>query len=207
MKGLLLKEWYCIQKNCRVYLLLAIACLVAAAASDNLFFTYYPCLLCGMLPVTLQSLDESSGWSRYRGTLPCTAAMLVSVKYLVCLLALAALTVTAGVAQAVKMAFNGGVQPGLFAATLALMVFLTACSVSLCLPFIFRFGVEKGRMVYYGMVVFFFAGLSAASAMLGDRPLPRLPAGVLPCLLLAAAAALFALSWWGCVRLLQKRKS
>ena len=54
MKGLLLKDWYMIQKYCRSYILItAVIIGISIANGENLFFTFYPCMLCGMIPVTL----------------------------------------------------------------------------------------------------------------------------------------------------------
>ena len=54
MKGLLLKDWYMIQKYCRSYILItAVFIGISLENGENLFFTFYPCMLCGMIPVTL----------------------------------------------------------------------------------------------------------------------------------------------------------
>ena len=54
MQGLLLKDWYMIKKYCRAYLLLAIIfTVVSFFGEDNLFLIFYPCLLCGVIPVNL----------------------------------------------------------------------------------------------------------------------------------------------------------
>lgn len=71
MKGLLLKDWYMIQKYCRSYILItAVIIGISLANGENLFFTFYPCMLCGMIPVTLLGYDERSGWMQYSGTMP-----------------------------------------------------------------------------------------------------------------------------------------
>ena len=83
MKGLLLKDLYMVVKYCKAYLLIAVVFLaVSLMGSDNLFFIFYPCLLCGMIPVNLLAYDERSRWPQYCGTLPYTKGQIVSGKYL-----------------------------------------------------------------------------------------------------------------------------
>ena len=66
MKGLLLKDWYMMKQYCRTYPVIAVAFMALSLVdSDNLFFVFYPCLLCGMIPVTLLGYDERSGWVQY----------------------------------------------------------------------------------------------------------------------------------------------
>ena len=63
MRGLLLKDIYMAAKYCRAYLLLAVVFIpVSFASSENLFMIFYPCLLCGMIPVNLLGYDERSRW-------------------------------------------------------------------------------------------------------------------------------------------------
>lgn len=63
MKGLLLKDWYMMKKYCRAYLLIAVVFIaVSLFSNDNMFFVFYPCLLCGMIPVNLLAYDERSRW-------------------------------------------------------------------------------------------------------------------------------------------------
>ena len=85
MKGLLLKDWYMMKQYCRTYPVIAVAFMALSLVdSDNLFFVFYPCLLCGMIPVTLLGYDERSGWVQYSGTMPYTKIQIDSEKYLVC---------------------------------------------------------------------------------------------------------------------------
>ena len=109
MKGLLLKDWYMMKQYCRTYPVIAVAFMALSLVdSDNLFFVFYPCLLCGMIPVTLLGYDERSGWVQYSGTMPYTKTQIVSEKYLISLFAQLTMLVATGIAQAVKMTLTGG---------------------------------------------------------------------------------------------------
>ena len=73
MKGLLLKDLYMTMKYCRSYLLIAVVfTAVSFVGNDNLFFIFYPCPFCGMIPVTLLGYDERSHWQQYRKFSGCT---------------------------------------------------------------------------------------------------------------------------------------
>ena len=88
MKGLLLKDWYMMKKYCRSYVLIAVVFIaLSLVSSGNMFFVFYPCLLCGIIPVNLLGYDERSRWMQYSGTLPYTKRQIVSAKYLIGLLA------------------------------------------------------------------------------------------------------------------------
>ena len=107
MKGLLLKDWYMIKTYCKLYLVMAVLFLAASfVSSDNLFFVFYPCLLCGMIPVNLLAYDERSHWTQYSCTLPYTRAQLVCAKYLVGLFCQLAVLLGAGIVQSLKMGFT-----------------------------------------------------------------------------------------------------
>lgn len=53
------------------YLLVTVVFLtVSLVGNGNMFFVFYPCLLCGMIPVNMLSYDERSGFLRYSAALP-----------------------------------------------------------------------------------------------------------------------------------------
>lgn len=150
MKGLLLKDWYMIKTYCKLYLVMAVLFLAASfVSSDNLFFVFYPCLLCGMIPVNLLAYDERSHWNQYSCTLPYTRAQLVCAKYLVGLFCQLAVLLAAGIVQSLKMGFT----PDLGVLMLSMLTIASFAS-AIPLPFIFKLGVEKGRTAYYVMIGF-----------------------------------------------------
>ena len=73
MKGLLLKDWYMMKMYCKSYHFIAVVFVALSLVSNgNMFFVFYPCLLCGMIPVNLLGYDERSRWMQYSGTMPFT---------------------------------------------------------------------------------------------------------------------------------------
>ena len=109
MKGLIIKDLYQMGRYCRTMLLVIVVFLgVSFFSRDNDFFLYYPCLLCGMIPVTLLSYDERSGWSRYALSMPVTRAQLVGGKYLIGMITVAAATVISAAAAVVRPVVTAG---------------------------------------------------------------------------------------------------
>lgn len=207
MKGLLLKDYYMMLKYCKAFFLCAAVFIaVSVLNDDNAFFIFYPCLIAGMLPATLLSYDERSKWNQYCGTLPYSKAQIVSGKYLIGAITGGSVFVLVGIAQAARVLLRGG---DLRADYLELMMvlFVMICLVpSVILPFMFRFGVEKGRIAYYVVVGAFCAGsvLLSNNIPWKGNTFGRY-GGVMPVLCIAAAAA-FILSWRLSVRLYEKRE-
>ena len=144
MKGLLLKDIYMAVKYCRVYFLIAVVFAVAFVWSDNFFLAVYPVFLVGALSVNLLSYDEKCKWSLYAGTFPYTRTQLVSVKYIVTLLALGLSVLLMGLGFAAHMFVADDFQLSELLTFFGLLLSMGLASPSLMLPVIFRFGVEKG---------------------------------------------------------------
>jgi len=207
MKGLLLKDFYMAVKYCRAYLLLAVVFIaVSFAGDDNLFFIFYPCLLCGMIPVNLLAYDERSKWMQYSATLPYSRAQIVSAKYLVGMIAQVLMILATGAAQMVRMHMSGTFVLGDLLVLMLMLLALSTVTSSVSLPFMFKWGVEKGRIAYYVMIGVVCGGSVAASALLRGSAQEQIqPDGILPVLALGGIG-LYALSWYLSVRFYEKRE-
>ena len=204
MKGLLLKDWYMVKKHCRAYLFISLVFLVFSHLDrENLFFVFYPCMLCGIIPVSLLAYDERSRWQQYCGTLPYTRGQLVSVKYLMGLLLHLAILLVICLSHGVMLRYRGESLSTL-AVLAQLIIIVFTVSTTACLPFVFRLGVEKGRIAYYVMVGIVCAASVIASRLLGGdlQIQPTLPLGAV-CL---ASIVIYALGWYLSVRFYQKRE-
>lgn len=209
MKGLLLKDFYMACKYCRAYLLIVVVFALATpfSGNENLFMLFYPCILASMVPVNLLAYEAQCKWEQFAGTLPYSRTQLVSGKYLTGLLASGITLILAGIAQAIGMAVKGGFQAGEFCSLMAALA-LTACVVpAITLPLIFKFGVEKGRIVYLVMVGL-FCGLSAVASIALPDDVFAQAASFSPAMPLAflAAVGLYALSWFLSTRFYGKRE-
>ncbi len=207
MKGLLLKDWYMMRKYCRYYLILGIGFLLLSMMdTSNMFFVFYPCLLCGMIPVNLLAYDERSRWVQYSGTLPYTRAQIVSGKYLIGLSAQTAMLLLTGAAQGIRMSIDSSIHGDDILVVMLLLLIASTVTSSITLPFIFRLGVERGRTAYYVMVGL-ICGVSILMSGLFQQPSrteiqPNLVLG----LLAAVGVGIYALSWYLSVVFYRKRE-
>ena len=209
MKGLLLKDFYMMVKYCRTYLLIGavfIAVSFAGQDSQNMFFVFYPCLLCGMIPVNLLAYDERSRWTEYSGTLPYTRAQLVSAKYLLGVLVQGAMLIAVGIAQGVRMHLAGNFHWGEYGLIMASIFAMAAITSSISLPFMFRWGVEKGRIAYYCMIGFVCAAGYLGSVFFTGSTRLAVSQGALMAILTLTGIAVYAASWLAAIALYRKRE-
>ncbi len=207
MKGLLLKDWYMMKKCCRTYFFIAVGFVALSLIStDNLFFVFYSFLLCGMIPVSLLGYDERSRWLQYSGTMPYTRQQIVSGKYLIGLFAQLIILLVMGGAQAIKMMIAGTFVLEDFAVLMVLMFLVSTLTSAIPLPFMFKWGVEKGRMAYYVMIGF----VCGASVLLSNFYNDQFGIKIRPNLLLAilgvAGAGIYIFSWYLSVVFYKKRE-
>ena len=206
MKGLLIKDFYMIGKYCRsMVMILVIFLAVSVLNPASMFFSLYPSLLCGMIPVTLLSYDERSRWAQYCGALPYDRKTIVGGKYLVGVVMVAAATLLSITVIAVRFAAAKTPMAGMEVLSLAeLMCAGGLFAPAVCLPFMFRFGVEKGRVAYYGVIVVFFGACAALTSVGSGEAVAAVSWG--SHVILLVAAVLFALSWALSVTLYRKRE-
>ena len=208
MKGLLLKDFYMTWKYCKLYLLIAAFSIVMLFTEEgkDTFFIMYSCILCGLIPVNLLAYDERSRWVQYSAALPYTRGQIVSSKYLIGLMAQTAMALVIGLAQAVKTAMYGGFfQDGeLLAAPLTALA-LTCASSAIRLPFVFKLGVEKGRIVFYVMIGAMCGGIVLAADLVSSPSGAQTMMSVFPVLCIAGAS-IYALSWYLSIIFYKKRE-
>ena len=209
MKGLLLKDYYQLIKNCKMFFLFDVLFLAISFGSErSAMFMGFPVMFSGILPMTLLSLDEREGWTDYCGTLPFSEKQIVSAKFL---FGLITEFVTAAIVSAVVFV-RSIIFPeyGFLENLLIVGVMFIASLVfpALCLPFCYKFGTEKGRVAYlivialttgvcmpmYGTIVDFFEKAEAGSTNI-----------IFP-LILIGIAAVYIISWLISIPLLKSKK-
>jgi len=207
MKGLLLKDLYMMKKYCRAYFIIAVVFIaVSFASNENMFFVFYPCLLCGMIPVNLLGYDERSRWLQYSETMPYTKGQIVSGKYLIGLGAQVVVVLVPGIAQAIRMSVSGTFVFGEYLVLMMLLLTMALLASSVTLPFMFKLGVEKGRMAYYIMIGIVCAGSMISSNFLSGGMQEKIELnGILPIICLVAIGV-YVLSWYLSIAFYKKRE-
>ena len=207
MRGLLLKDIYMAAKYCRIYLLIAIVFIaVSFYDSDNLFMIFYPCLLCGMIPVNLLGYDERSRWLSYSDTMPYSRAQIVSAKYIIGLAAQVAMLLLTGVAQAVRMSAQDAFLLDEYLVLMILLFIVSLLASSITLPFMFKLGVEKGRMAYYVAIGVVCGGGAVAANILSKKTPVQIELNSILLLLSIIGIGIYALSWYLSIEFYKKRE-
>ncbi len=207
MRGLLYKDVLTLVKTRLLIVYLPIVFLVPLASESNMFMMLLPCLFAATLPMSLFSLDEKSHWDVYAGALPVTRAQLVHAKYIIGLCLVGGFSLIGSLSKMLIMLCAGTLA---FLDTLGILAMMIAVGLfinALVMPFVFKFGMEKGSMIYYavlglcGVGAGLFYGFNGLDYTSGHRISPLVTFG-----LLAIAAAVFALSWRVSVRFYTKRE-
>jgi len=197
MKGLLLKDWYMMKKYCRLYFFVCIGfIIISMMSSGNMFFIFYPCLLCGMIPVNLLGYDERSRWTEYVGTLPYTKTQIVSAKYLIGLFTQLAMLIVICISQGVKTSVEGNFVLKEFLVLMMLLLVMTSVASSLTLPFVFKYGVEKGRGAYYVMIGVVCAGSIIASSIFNEGLQNEIQLNAVLPIACLIGVGIYVLSWY-----------
>ncbi len=208
MKGLLLKDWFVIWKQCRYLLFVpAVFLAVSALSDDSQFFAIFAFLLSAMYPMTVMGLDEQSKWERYALTMPFRRRDLVLSKYL---LSFCSLFLYGVLYLLLVLLFKHDPE------AMKVSVMLTSVGISigilysaLAYPFLFKLGMEKGRIWYLILIVVVCGNGAALAAMLGDEISLNLLLTWMNRLLLIlplAALALFGLSAFLSIKLYESRE-
>lgn len=198
MKGLLLKDWYAIKNYCRAHIIMIVVFSIASGMmKDNFFFTYYPCIFAGVITMSLIAYEEKEKWEQYAATLPYTKAQMVSSKYIVSL-CFGVFTILLNIlTQLVVMICLKNFDGESLLSILLVFMPLTLLPSAFLLPFIYKFGVNKGRIAYF-IVLGFFCGTIGVMAsnqtisLLGKFPAPQTFMSIM---ILIVSLVTYALSW------------
>lgn len=205
MKGLLLKDFYLITKYCRAFLIVIVLFAILSAFNNDMFMLYYPCIIVGMMPMTLQTYDEREKWCSYSLTMPYTRAQMVSAKYLIGLIFNIVFVIFISIAQLFRFSHE---MNELFNIILSISA-VSLLSPAVTLPFIFKFGTEKGRIMYYIVIGISCALVGIVGSKNTITSISSMPVAndfpIMPVLAIAAVI-LYAVSWLLSIKFYQKRE-
>ena len=154
MSALILKDFYVMWKQTKVLLIiiLVFSCLPGA------FYPTFAVIYAAILPYSAMAYDERSKWDQLAGMLPYADRDIVLGKYLFGYLSIA---VAAGLSLVIQTALtlfwdraSDNLSP---LSTIPLAVCVGVGVLALTLPLMFRFGVEKGRLVMF-LIIFLVCG-------------------------------------------------
>ena len=158
MKALLLKDFYVMWKQTRVLLLLILvfSCLPGA------FYPTFAVVYAAILPYSAMAYDERSKWGQLAAMLPYADRQIVLSKYCFGYLAIAVAAGISLVLQTVLTAVWDRAAENLSPlSSIILAICMGVGVLALTLPLMFRFGVEKGRLVMF-LIIFLVCGGAGA---------------------------------------------
>ena len=215
MKGILRKDLLLAWKNMK-YLLLAFVIFPLGMVSQDsetriLMTGMYLCLIGVLTPLYTFSYDRTAHWDVYARALPVERWKIVLAKYLLGLVFLAAGLLLGGAVIAVSGFLGAAQETGRMIGSLAGMMAGGLLLLSLQLPFFYRFGPEKARLLIV-VTIFLVAALFGASLSVENTSGLSLlfsllnPTPMASFLLIAAAFFLVVGSFFLCVRIYCKRE-
>lgn len=187
MRGLLLKDFLNLKSQGKIYLFLLFAFgVLSFLQKDFGFIGGVLCLLAATLPMTTLSYDERAKWDKYGLTMPVSRTTMVIEKYLLGLFSCSAAFL---ISLLLGLLSSGDFRANFI---IALTFFSLSIIVSaMILPFIYRFGVEKGRLFMIFIFLFpLFFSLLGQNINLGSLNFSII-------LNLIVYSPLFALCFWG----------
>lgn len=149
MKALLLKDYCVLWKQLRFFLLFILIFSALPGGFNGVFAVTYAALL----PYSCIAYDERSKWDQLAAMMPYTARDLVLSRYVLGWIAAAGACALSLVLQGV---FSTLLDTGFYPVTLVLAFFACLTTLAITLPLIFRFGVERGRLLMF-LIIFLCA--------------------------------------------------
>lgn len=158
MKGLIYKDLLILGDSARIVLVLIFFCFFAIVFQTNVsLLTSMISLMLITTAVSSFSYDDLAHWNMYAMTFPCGRRKIVQSKY--CLTLILMLV-------AMVLCFSFNVVPMLLGQTIQLEDVTLMCLIAIGLsgllnmiliPFIFKFGAEKSRMMMIILIVIIYA--------------------------------------------------
>ena len=160
MSALILKDYYVIFRQMRIFLLLVLvfSCIPGA------FYSTFAVVYASMLPYTALAYDERSHWDQMAAMMPYSDRDLVLSKYVFGWLSTAAAAAASFVLQTVLAAVWSGAE-GPSVPVILLSVCVAVCILDITLPMMFRFGVEKARLAMFLIIFLVCASAGAISVI------------------------------------------
>lgn len=162
MSALLLKDFYTLMRQMRIFLLLIVVFAVLPGFSMSSFAVVYA----AMLPITALAYDERSKWDSLAAMMPYTPRQIVVSKYLLGYIGIIFAAILAFAAQSITAAVQNSAVSSSELLTLLLVTCVASIFFAASMPFMFKLGVEKGRIL-----LFILVAAIAGSAMVGGDKL------------------------------------
>lgn len=153
MVGLLLKDMYSLNKNIKQYgISSALFIILAINMKSSIYFVYMVILMSTMLIFTALANDEMAKWDKYALTMPVARGEIVLSKYaLFIVLTLIGMTFASIVGIVMTSFLSYESIKTILTASIS-GAGISCLFISLMLPIVFKYGVEKGRILFIAVM-------------------------------------------------------
>ena len=163
MSALLLKDYYVIFRQMKIFLLL----ILVFSCIPGTFYSTFAVVYASMLPYTALAYDERSKWDQLAAMMPYSARDVVLGKYVFGWIGVAVAAAATFVLQTILSFVWLSDVTGPSVPVILLSVCVAVCILDITLPMMFRFGVEKGRLAMF-LIIFLVCASSSAISII-DR--------------------------------------
>jgi len=163
MKALLLKDCYTLMKQIKFYILMIILFAITPGNSISAIAMFYA----AMLPITALAYDERSKWNSLALMMPYSDESIIGSKYILGYIAVAAASLLSITAQIAHSLLKNSTLELESIFTVILVACIATIVQAFNLPFMFKFGVEKGRLAFFVLIA-----ITTAMAVVFKNGLP-----------------------------------
>lgn len=154
MIGLILKDFLILRKSLRSYLfILVIYALIAFSGAWTADIVgVLMVVMVGILPMNVFAYDKQCQWDTYGLTLPVGRTKTVAARYICVLILCLFSVVLTAIAGAALYAAGRVEEPAEFIVSCAVMGLIAVLMNAVMLPFLYKFGPERARMMFFGIM-------------------------------------------------------
>ena len=159
MYALLLKDILALKRTLRIYAaFLVIYCAIGIFSGNSSFFMFFITVLSIMLPINAMTIDKGCHWNAYAACLPIPRSMGVLSKYILAGLGILAAIIPCLVFRLVDR-YTSLITDTISWSEIALMTALALTILAFQMPFLFRFGPDRGRFASMAALLLLCIGL------------------------------------------------
>lgn len=148
MKALLMKDCFVLWKQLRIFIFVMLVITVFNGGFGNVFIVIWA----AMLPYTAMAYDERSKWDQLAAMMPYSVRDIVLAKFLLGWLCAGVAALSALVCQFLQTVL-GSPLAAFDPVSNLIGLCGSLCVLAITLPMMFRFGVERGRLVMFLMII------------------------------------------------------
>ncbi len=159
MRALLLKDILALKRTLRIYAaFLVVYCGIGIFSDNPSFFMVFITVLSIMLPINAMTIDKGCHWNAYAACLPIPRSMGVLSKYVLAGLGILAAIIPCLVFRLVDR-YTSLITDTISWSEIALMTALALTILAFQMPFLFRFGPDRGRFASMAALLLLCIGL------------------------------------------------